>query len=91
MKIHEWLHDHPNDHLRVIMYTPAPDVEDEHGNLVIGGEGSSKVVFDSTTGDGDFPPDLLMKDITNSDWQEGPCEDGAYELEFMPDACYNLY
>ena len=91
MKIHEWLKDHPDDQLRVIMYVPAPDVQDENGNWVIGGEGTSTVVFDSTTGDGDFPPDLMMKDIINSGWEYGPGEDGAYELEFMPDECYDLY
>lgn len=84
MKIHEWLDAHPDDYLRVVLYTPAPDVQDEHGNWVIGGEGTSTVVFDSTTGSGDFPPDLLMKEITTIN--EG--SDGTAELEFMPDECW---
>jgi len=84
MTIHDWITAHPDAHLRIIQYTPAPDVEDEHGNLVYGGEGTSETVFDSTTGEGNLS-DLLLKEIINSDWEDGPAEDGAYELEFMPD------
>ena len=84
MKIHEWLNAHPDDHLRVIMYTPAPDVQDDNGHWMIGGEGTSTVVFDSTTGSGDFPFDLMMKEVTAIN--EG--SDGTAELEFMPDECW---
>ena len=85
MTIHDWITAHPDDHLRIIRYDPAPDVMDEHGNLVCGGEGTSTVMFDSTTGDGDLAPDLLLKEIVNS-WDEtGPDETGAYELEYITD------
>ena len=85
MKIYDWISAHPDDHLRIIRYEPAPDVLDEHGQLVCGGEGTSTVMFDSTTGDGDLAPDLMMQEIINSWEEEGPGEDGAYELEYMPD------
>ena len=91
MYIHEFINKHPDSHLRVIRYTPAPDVMDQHGNLVCGGEGTSVIVFDSTTGDGDFPPDLLWKEIINSAEEEGPDELGAYDLEYIPDEFYALY
>lgn len=85
MKIYDWITDHPDDHLRIIRYDPAPDIMDEHGNLSCGGEGTSTVIFDSTTGEGDLSPDLLLMDIINN-WEEtGPDNDGAYELEYIPD------
>ena len=85
MTIYDWITKHPDDHLRIIRYVPAPDIIDEHGNLSCGGEGTSTVIFDSTTGEGDIAPDLMLKEIINN-WEEtGPEEDGAYELEYMPD------
>ena len=81
MKIYDWITAHPDDHLRIILYTPAPDVMDDRGHLVCGGEGTSSVVFDSTTGEGDLSPDLLLKDI--SAVNEG--DDGVAELEFLPE------
>lgn len=90
MTVHDFISKHPDDHIRIIMYTPAPDVLDDHGDLVCGGEGTSIVVFDSTTGEGDLAPDLLLKDVINSPEDEGPDEEGAYELEFMPDEEYWL-
>lgn len=84
MTIHEWITAHPNEHLRIIRYEPAPDTEDEYGNLSCGGEGTSTVIFDSTTGNGDLPPDVMLNEIINSWEDEGPDRDGAYELEYMP-------
>lgn len=84
MTIHDWITAHPNDHLRIIRYVPAPDIIDEHGNLSCGREGTSTIVFDSTTGDGDLAPDLMLMEIVN-DWEEtGPDNSGAYELEYIP-------
>ena len=88
MTIYDWLTAHPDDHLRIIRYVPAPDIIDEFGNLSCGGEGTSTVMFDSTTGDGDLAPDLMLKEVINN-WDEtGPDEDGAYELEYLPDEYY---
>jgi len=78
--IGEWIDAHPGDHLRVILYEPAPDVIDENGNTVCGGEGTSTVVFDSTVA-GDFPFDLIWRTITTIN--EG--DDGIPELEFIVD------
>lgn len=86
MTIKDWTDIHPDDPFRVIMYTPAPDIMDEHGHLMIGGEGTSTIVFDSTVS-GDFPPDLLWRDIITVN--EG--DDGIPELEFMPSECYDLF
>lgn len=89
MTICDFITKHPDNHIRIIQYTPAPDVPDEHGNITCGGEGTSVVVFDSTTGDGDLAPDLMLKEIINSPEDEDP--DGAtdpdyvFELEYMPD------
>ena len=91
MTIYDWISKHPDDHLRIIQYTPAPDVLDDHGNLVCGGEGTSVTVFDSTTGEGDLAPDLLLKEIINSVDDIEPDETGAYELEYMPDECYAMF
>lgn len=82
MTIYDFISAHPDDHVRVIRYIPAPDVIDEHGCPVCGGEGTSTVMFDSTTGEGDLAG-LLMEDIINSDCNE-LC-DGVYELEYMPE------
>lgn len=87
MKIANWIDKHPNDHLRIIKYEPAPDVIDNHGDHVCGGEGKSTIVFDSTSGDGDIPFDLYMKDVTAIN--EG--NDGIAELEYIPDEYYFLY
>ena len=85
MKIYDWINAHPDAHLKIIRYEPAPDVLDEHGRLVCGGEGTSTVMFDSTTGEGDLAPDLMLQEITN-DWEEQePGEDEPYELEYIPD------
>jgi len=85
MKIYDWITAHPDAHLRIVRYEPAPDVMDEYGDLVCGGEGTCTVMFDSTTGEGDLAPDLLLKDITN-DWEEmGMDDDEAYTLEYIPD------
>lgn len=96
MTIYEFISKHPDDHIRIIQYEPAPDVMDEHGNLVCGGEGTSTVVFDSTTGDGDLSPDLMWKDIVNSPEDELTDEDlmdpdHVWELEYIPDAYYSLW
>lgn len=84
MTINDWIAANPDKHLRIIRYEPAPDIIDENGNLACGGEGTSTVMFDSTTGDGDLAPDLMMREIINT-WEEGPDDDGAYELEYLPD------
>ena len=85
MKIYDWITAHPDDHLRIIRYVPAPDVLDEYGRPVCGGEGTSTVMFDSTTGEGDLAPDLMLQEITN-DWEEtGKDDDEAYTLEYIPD------
>ena len=81
MKIVNWIDAHPDDHLRIIRYEPAPDVMNEHGQLVCGGEGTSTIMFDSTTGAGDLSPDLLLEDITAIN--KG--DDGTAELEYIPD------
>lgn len=86
MIINDWLELNPNVPLRVIMYTPAPDILDEHGNLACGGEGTSKVVFDSTISD-DLPFDLRRRDIISTFTDD----DGITVLEFLPDECYFLY
>ena len=85
MRIYDWITKHPDDHLRIIRYEPAPDILDEHGNLTCGGEGTSTIMFDSTTGEGELEP-LLMLDITN-DWEESGdgTDDAPYELEYIPD------
>lgn len=83
MTVHDFISAHPDAHIRIIRYCPAPDVIDENGHLSCGGEGTSTVVFDSTTGDGDLSPDLLLVDVINT--VEEPEPDGAYELEYMPD------
>ena len=88
MTIYDWITKHPDDQLRIIQYTPAPDVLDDHGNLVCGGEGTSVTVFDSTTGEGDLAPDLLLKEVINSVDDNGPDDEGVYALEYMPDECY---
>ena len=80
MKVYDWITAHPDEHLRIIRYDPAPDVIDEHGNYSCGGEGTSTTVFDSTTGEGDLSA-LLLVDITTVN--EG--DDGIQELEFLPD------
>ena len=95
MMIHEWLNKHPDEHVRIICYTPAPDVLDEYGKLVCGGEGTSEIVFDSTTGAGDLAPDLLLKEIINSPDGELSDEeladpDHVWELEYIPDAYWTL-
>ena len=81
MKIVNWIDAHPDDHLRIIRYDPAPDVMNDRGALVCGGEGTSTVMFDSTTGEGDLSPDLLLQDITAIN--EG--DDDVAELEYIPD------
>lgn len=81
MKIVNWIDAHPDDHLRIIRYDPAPDVMNDRGELVCGGEGTSTVMFDSTTGEGDLSPDLLLQDITAIN--EG--DDEVAELEYIPD------
>lgn len=88
MTIYDWITKHPDDQLRIVQYTPAPDVLDDRGNLVCGGEGTSVTVFDSTTGEGDLAPDLLLKEIINSVDDIEPDDAGVYELEYMPDECY---
>lgn len=81
MKIINWIDAHPDDHLRIICYTPAPDVLDDRGCPICGGEGTSTIVFDSTTGECDLAPDLLLQDVTTVN--EG--DDGVAELEYMPE------
>lgn len=90
MTVYDFITAHPDDHIRIIRYEPAPDVIDKHGNLSCGGEGTSTTVFDSTTGEGDLSPDLLLKDIINSPEDEMTDDelldpDHVYELEYMPD------
>lgn len=86
IQIHEWIQQYPGIPFRVIQYTPAPDVRDENGNLVCGGEGESIVVFDSTQS-GDIPFDLYRRDII----AVNTGDDGIPELEYMPDECYSLW
>lgn len=81
MTVYDWITANPDSHLRIIRYIPAPDVTNEHGESICGGEGTSTTVFDSTTGDGDLAPDLILKELTTVN--EG--DDGIPELEYMPD------
>ena len=95
MTIYDFITAHPDNHIRIIRYEPAPDIIDEHGNLSCGGEGTSTIVFDSTTGDGDLSPDLLLKDVINSPDDEMTDDDlldpdRVYELEYMPDEYWSL-
>ena len=95
MTIHEFISKHPDEHLRIICYEPAPDIEDEHGNLSCGGEGKSTIVFDSTTGEGDLSI-YLRKEIINSPEDEMTDDDlidpdHVWELEYMPDEYWSLY
>lgn len=90
MTIYDFITAHPDNHIRVIRYEPAPDVIDEHGCPSCGGEGTSTVVFDSTTGDGELSPDLLLMDVINSPEDEATDDDlcnpdYVYELEYMPE------
>lgn len=88
MSIHDFITAHPDDHIRIIRYTPAPDKMDEYGRLYCDEEGKSETVFDSTTGDGDLSPDLLLKELTTI--SECTTSDGnqLYELEYIPDEYY---
>lgn len=86
MTVYDWITKHPDDHLRIVQYTPAPDVKDEHGQLVCGGEGDSEIVFDSATGEGDLQA-YLLKEIT----AENEGDDGITELEFIPDRYWQLW
>ena len=88
MRIYDFITAHPDAHIRIIRYSPAPDVLDEYGNLICDGEGTSQTVFDSTTGEGDLSPDLLLKDIINDIDDQEPDEGEPYELEYLPDECY---
>lgn len=88
MTVYDFITAHPDAHIRIIKYIPAPDVLDEHGNLVCGGEGISETIFDSTTGEGDLAPDLMLKDVINDVDNQEPDEDEPYELEYMPDEYY---
>lgn len=95
MRIYDFVTKYPNDHIRIIRYEPAQDIVDDNGNLVCGGEDTSTIVFDSTTGEGDL--DLyLMKEIINSPEDEMSDEDlvnpdHIWELEYMPDEYWELY
>lgn len=86
MTVYDWISANPDSHLRIIQYTPAPDVQDEHGSWVCGGEGESTTVFDSTTGEGNLQS-LLLKEIT----AENEGDDGITELEFIPDKYWQLW
>lgn len=86
MTVYDWISAHPDSHLRIIQYTPAPDVKDKHGNWVCGGEGTSQTMFDSTTGEGDLQA-YLLKEIT----AENEGDDGVTELEFIPDRYWQLW
>lgn len=91
MTIYDWITAHPDDHLRVILYEPAPDIDDgPYGSPACRDEGTSTIMFDSTTGEGDLTPDLLLKEIINS-WDIAFDEDEngiVYNLEYMPDEYY---
>lgn len=91
MTIYDFITAHPDDHIRIISYTPAPDKLDEYGNLYCDEEGKSETVFDSTTGEGDLAPDLMLKELTTI--SECTTSDGkpVYELEYVPDEYYFLY
>lgn len=89
MTIYDFITAHPDEHIRILRYVPAPDVIDEHGNLSCGGEGTSTTVFDSTTGEGDLSS-LLLEEIINSPEDEMTPDDltdpdHVYELEYMPE------
>lgn len=86
MTVYDFITKHPDKHIRIIRYTPAPDIMDEHGQLVCGGEGDSEVVFDSTTGEGDLQT-YLLNEIT----AENEGDDGVTELEFIPDRYWQLW
>ena len=90
MTIYDFITEHPDDHIRIIRYVPAPDVVDDHGNLSCGGEGTSTVVFDSVSGYGELSPSFFTMDIINSPVDELTDEeltdpDRVFELEYMPD------
>lgn len=90
MTIHDFINAHPDNHLRIIRYVPAPETIDEHGHLVLCGTSTSTVVFDSTTGDGDLAFDLMLQQIINDPEEDMTDEDRmdpdyCYELEYMPE------
>lgn len=88
MTIYDFITAHPDDHIRIISYTPAPDKLDEYGNLYCDEEGKSETVFDSTTGEGDLAPDLMLEEITAIG--EYFTSDGSplHEIEYITDTYY---
>ena len=96
MTIYDFISKHPDNHIRIIQYEPAPDIMNENGDLICGGEGISTVVFDSTTGDGDLAPDLMWKEIINSPEDEVTDDElmnqeFVWELEYIPDEYWTLW
>lgn len=83
IRIYEWIQKYPNIPFRVLRYDPAPDVLDENGNYVCGGEGTTTVMFDSTQS-GDIPFDLYRRDIIAVNIGD----DEIPELEYLPDEYY---
>ena len=91
MTIYEFINEHPNDHIRIIRYEPADDIIDKYGKPVCGGEGISTIMFDSTTGDGDIAPDLMMKEVINNPEPESTAIGNVWELEYIPDKYWTLW
>lgn len=85
MRIYDFLTEHPDDHIRIIRYEPAPDIMNDRGELVCGGEGTSTVVFDSTTGAGDIAPDLMLEFVSTSYDDETDDGDPLHIVEYIPD------
>lgn len=85
MTIYDFITAHPDNHIRIVRYIPAPDIIDEYGIPSYGGEGESTVMFDSMTGEGDLSPDLLLMEVINSVEPEEVDGSDIYELEYMPD------
>lgn len=85
MLLCDYLSRFPDDHIRIIRYVPAPDVLQDDGTFRSGGEGTSTVVFDSTTGAGDLAPDLLFVEL--SDYTVKETDDGSplHIVEYIPD------
>ncbi len=67
MTVYDFITAHPDDHIRVIRCA----------------DGSSSVMFDSTTGTGDLES-LLLEELDNGYDLDEPAPDGVYELEYTP-------
>ena len=84
MTINDYVNLNHDKLFRIIQYIPAPDILDNDGNFICGGEGESIVVFDNTTGKHDIPFDIMRCDITTINTGD----DNIPEVEYIPDEYY---